>query len=197
LWHALGDPAYLRQSCEMSLRRLGVETIELYQLHEVDPRLPFEEQLGVLVELRQEGKIRHIGLSAVSIDQLEIARGMVEIVTVQGQLNLLTRSGEAVMRHCARHGIGFIPFFPLADGRLARASGHLGALARSLGATQAQLALAWLLALSPVVLPIPGTAAIPELEENVRAAALELPDLVVQELSAVALSCESGAEPVR
>lgn len=183
-WATLGDPAYLRQSCEMSLRRLGLETIDLYQLHEVDPRLPFEEQLGVLIDLQREGKIRHIGLSTITIDQLDRARAMVEIVTVQGEFNVLERAAEPVMQHCIDHGLGFIPFFPLADGRLARAGGRLESLARSLGATTAQLALAWLLNLSPAVLPIPGTAAIAELEENVLAAALELPDGILAELSA-------------
>lgn len=183
-WATLGDPAYLRQSCEMSLRRLGLETIDLYQLHEVDPRLPFEDQVGVLIDLRREGKIRHIGLSAVTIDQLDRARAMVEIVTVQGEFNLLQRTTEPVMHYCMDHGLGFIPFFPLADGRLARAGGRLEALARSLGATTAQLALAWLLHLSPSVLPIPGSATMAELEENVRAAALMLSDVIVAELSA-------------
>jgi pyridoxine 4-dehydrogenase len=183
-WATLGDPAYLRQSCEMSLRRLGLETIDLYQLHEVDPRLPFEEQLGALIDLQRDGKIRHIGLSSVSIEQLGSARAMVEIVTVQGELNVLERAAEPTMHYCTDQGLGFIPFFPLADGRLARARGRLEMLARSLGVTTAQLVLAWLLHLSPAILPIPGTATIAELEENVLAASLELPDGIVAELSA-------------
>jgi pyridoxine 4-dehydrogenase len=185
-WHALGRPAYLRFACEMSLRRLDVETIDLYQLHRIDPQVPAEEQLGVLAELQQEGKIRHIGLSEVDVDQLAAAREQVEVVTVQNRYNLLDRDWEPVLEACERDGIGFIPWFPVATGKLARPGGPLAELADETGASPAQLALAWLLHRSEVLLPIPGTSSVSHLEENVAARDLHLDDEVVARLDAMA-----------
>jgi pyridoxine 4-dehydrogenase len=175
-WHPLGRPEYLRQEAEMSLRRLGLERIDLFQLHRIDPQVPLEDQLGVLVELQQEGKIRHIGLSEVSVDELRAARALAPIVAVQNLYNLANRASEDVLEACEADGIGFIPWFPIATGELARPGGPLDALAQESGATPAQLALAWLLARSPVMLPIPGTSSVAHLEENVGAATLRLTD---------------------
>jgi len=173
-WHPLGRPEYLRQEAEMSLRRLGMERIDLLQLHRVDPQVPLEDQLGALVELQQEGKIRYIGLSNVSLDQIHAARQIAPIVTVQNRYNLAERASEAVLEFCEKEDIGFIPWFPIATGSLARPGGPLESLARELEATPAQLALAWLLHRSPVMLPIPGTSSVAHLEENVAAAAFQL-----------------------
>jgi pyridoxine 4-dehydrogenase len=189
-WHALGRPEYLRFACEMSLRRLDLETIELYQLHRVDPRIPREEQFGVLGELQQEGKIRHIGLSEVDVDQLAAAREQVEVVTVQNRYNLLDRDWEPVLEACERDDIGFIPWFPVATGRLARPGGPLAELAEETGASPAQLALAWLLHRSEVLLPIPGTSSVTHLEENLAARELALDDGVVERLDAMAAAEE-------
>jgi pyridoxine 4-dehydrogenase len=175
-WHPVGLPEYLRQCVEMSLRRLGVERIELYQLHRVDARVPLAEQVGVLRDLRAEGKIGHIGLSEVDVEQLEAAREIVEIVSVQNLFNLADRRSEPLLEHCEREGIGFIPWFPIANRELARSDGPLAALADELGAAPAQLALAWLLHRSPVVLPIPGTSTLEHLEQNVAAASIDLTD---------------------
>lgn len=173
-WHALGRPEYLRFACEMSLRRLGVDRIELYQLHRIDPAVPEEEQFGVLAALRDEGKIRHVGLSEVGIDEIERARAVVPIATVQNRYNLLDRGSQDVLEHCEQSGIGFIPWFPIATGDLARPGGPLDELAEETGATPSQLALAWLLRSSPVQLPIPGTSSVDHLEENVAAATVDL-----------------------
>jgi len=173
-WHALGRPEYLRAACEMSLRRLGVERIDLYQLHRIDPQVPASEQFGVLGDLQREGKIRHLGLSEVSVAELEEARGHVEVVSVQNRYNLVDRGSEEVLEVCAASGIAFLPWFPVAVGRLARPGGPLDDLAASTGASPAQLALAWLLHRSPVLVPIPGTSSLSHLEENVSAAGLEL-----------------------
>jgi aryl-alcohol dehydrogenase-like predicted oxidoreductase len=175
-WRAVGRPEYLRQQCELSLRHLGLERIELYQLHRIDPKVPVEETLGELVLLQREGKIRHIGLSEVSVEELERAQQTAEVVTVQNLYNVANRQSEDVLEHCERAGIGFIPWFPLATGRLARAGGPLDALAQETGATPSQLALAWLLHRSPAMLPIPGTSSVAHLEENCAAAAVELTD---------------------
>jgi pyridoxine 4-dehydrogenase len=176
VWPVLGKPDYLRQCVEMSLRRLGVERIDLYQLHRIDPEVPLEDQLGVLVELRDVGKIRHIGLSEVSVDQLEAARGIAEVVSVQNLYNLANRSAEDVLDRCTELGLGFIPWFPINTGELARPGSLLDGLAAETGHPAAQLALAWLLRRSPAVLPIPGTSKVAHLEENVAAATLELTD---------------------
>ena len=173
-WVAVGRPAYLRQCVEMSLRRLGVETIELYQLHRIDPEVPMVDQLGVLDEMRREGKIRHIGLSEVSVAEIGEARLTAPIVSVQNRYNLVTRQAEDVLDYCEREGLGFIPWFPIATGRLAGRDGPLSVLAKQVGATPAQVALAWLLRRSPVMLPIPGTNSAGHLEENIGAAGVEL-----------------------
>ncbi|MDA8399629.1 MAG: aldo/keto reductase, partial [Actinomycetota bacterium] len=144
-WHPLGRPEYLRQECEMSLRRLGLERIDLFQLHRIDPSVPTEDQLGVLSDLQKEGKIRHIGLSEVSVEEIEKARSLAEIVSVQNRYNVVDRDSEPVLEHCDSHGIGFIPWFPIATGDLARSGGPLDSIASALGATPAQVALAWLL----------------------------------------------------
>jgi pyridoxine 4-dehydrogenase len=184
-WHPLGRPAYLRFACEMSLRRLGVETIELFQLHRIDPEVAAEDQLAELQALKDEGKIRHIGLSEVDADELAHAREHVEVVSVQNRYNLLDRDSDAVLDACAGAGIGFIPWFPVATGELTRPGGPLDDLATETGATPAQLALAWLLHRSPVMLPIPGTSSIPHLEENVAAAGVRLTEAQIARLDAV------------
>jgi pyridoxine 4-dehydrogenase len=175
-WSPLGFPDYLRQECEMSLRRLGVDSIDLFQLHRIDPKFPAEDQLGELVKLQQEGKIRHIGLSEVNVDQLTAAQKTATIVSVQNMYNITVRSAEPVLDACEEKGIGFIPWFPLAAGPLAAPGGPLQRIADDHHATPSQLALAWLLKRSPVMLPIPGTSKVAHLEENVAAAQIELSD---------------------
>jgi pyridoxine 4-dehydrogenase len=183
-WPRDGRPERLKECCERSLRRLRLERIDLYQLHSPDPQVPLEDSLGALKELQEEGKIRHIGVSNVSLGELDRARSVVEVVTVQNRYNLTERHSEAVLDACERDGIGFIPWFPLATGDLARPGGALDELARSHDATPGQLALAWLLARSPVMLPIPGTGSMAHLEENVAAADLELAPHEVERLAA-------------
>jgi pyridoxine 4-dehydrogenase len=175
-WHQLGRPEYLRFACEMSLRRLAVERIDLYQLHRIDGQVPAAEQFGVLAELQEEGKIRHVGLSEVSVDELDLARRHLPIASVQNRYNLLDRGSEDVLEACEADGIGFLPWFPVAVGDLARPGGRLDDMASQTGATPAQIALAWLLHRSPVMLPIPGTSSIAHLEENVAAAGVALTD---------------------
>ncbi|MQA86659.1 MAG: oxidoreductase [Streptosporangiales bacterium] len=175
-WVPLGRPEYLRQQVEMSLRRLGLERIELYQLHRIDPQVPLADQIGVLAEMQHEGKIRHVGLSEVSVAEIEAARRIADIASVQNLYNLTNRASEEVLEHCERENLAFIPWFPVATGRLARPGGVLDDAAREYAATPAQLALAWLLRRSPVVLPIPGTGSIRHLEENVAAATIRLSD---------------------
>ncbi|AXH93981.1 aldo/keto reductase [Micromonospora aurantiaca] len=175
-WRPVGRPEYLRQQCELSLRHLGLDCIPLYQLHRIDAKVPLADQLGELALLRQEGKIRHIGLSQVSVEEIEAARAIAPIVSVQNLYNLADRSAEDVLEHCERHDLAFIPWFPIATGNLARPGGPLDAISTSHGATPAQLALAWLLRRSPVMLPIPGTSSVAHLEENVAAAEVELTD---------------------
>jgi pyridoxine 4-dehydrogenase len=175
-WVPLGRPEYLRQACEMSLRRLGVEHIDLFQLHRIDPKVPAEDQFGALRDLQKEGKVRHVGLSEVSVAEIEAARRIVPIATVQNQFNLAYRHSEDVLDYCTRKNIGFIPWFPLATGDLAKPHGTLTRIARQLGAQPAQVALAWLLKKSPVILPIPGTSKVKHLEENAAAALLNLDD---------------------
>jgi aryl-alcohol dehydrogenase-like predicted oxidoreductase len=173
-WEQLGRPEYLRQCVEMSLRRLKVDTLDLWQLHRIDAKVPLEESLGAVKVLQEQGKIRHIGLSEVSVEQIEQAREVVDIVSVQNLYNLGHRQSEDVLEHCGQEGIGFIPWFPVAAGQLARPGGLLDALAANTGATHAQLALAWLLKRSPVILPIPGTGSVAHVEENCAAAGIEL-----------------------
>jgi pyridoxine 4-dehydrogenase len=182
-WIPLGRPEYLRQQAEMSLRRLRLERIDLYQLHRVDPAVPLAEQVGALRVLQEEGKVRHVGLSEVTLEQLREAQAITRIASVQNRYNLLDRASEDVLAECERTGVAFIPWFPIAP--LADA-GRLEAVARRLGATRAQVALAWLLRRSPVIVPIPGTSSLAHLEENVAAARLELGDDDFAELSALA-----------
>ena len=182
-WSAVGRPEYLRQCCEMSLRRLGVETIDLWQLHRIDSKEPREEQFGLMRELQEEGKVRHLGLSEVSVEEIEAAREHFEVATVQNLYNLGERKSEDVLEYCEANDIGFIPWFPLAAGRLAEPGGPVAEIAEAHGATTGQVALAWLLARSPVMLPIPGTSSPEHLEENVAAAELELTDEEIRLLS--------------
>ncbi|MGN6251829.1 MAG: aldo/keto reductase [Marmoricola sp.] len=183
VWTPLGQPAYLRQEVEMSLRRLGVERIDLFQLHRIDSHYPVADQVGELTKLQDEGKIRHIGLSEVSVAQLQEAQQTAEIVSVQNLYNLAKRDAEELLDHCTEHGIGFIPWFPLATGALAKADGPLAKAATEHDASPSQLALAWLLKRSPVMLPIPGTSSIDHLESNTAAASIELSDEEFQALS--------------
>ena len=175
-WEQVGRPEYLRQCVEMSLRRLGVEQIGLWQLHRIDAQVPLEDSLGAVKELQDAGKIRHIGLSEVSVAEIEQARAVVDVVSVQNLYNVGTRQSEQVLEHCEREGIGFLPWFPVAAGELARPGGVLDEIAKDHDATHAQLALAWLLRRSPVMLPIPGTGSVDHLEENCAAATVELTD---------------------
>lgn len=183
VWEPLGFPAYLRQECEMSLRRLGVETIDLFQLHRIDTKFPAEDQIGELAQLQQEGKIRHIGLSEVTAEQLAAARTVAPIVSVQNMYNLTMRAAEPVLEACEADGIAFIPWFPLAAGPLAASDGPLQRIAADHHASPSQLALAWLLKRSPVMVPIPGTSKVAHLEENVAAAQIELTDGEFETLS--------------
>ena len=176
VWPVCGRPEFLRQGVEMSLRRLGVERLDLWQLHRIDPDVPAAEQFGVMKALQDEGKIRHLGLSEVSVDDLRAARDVVEVVSVQNLYNLGNRQSEDVLQYCEAEGIAFIPWFPVAAGELARPGGLLDEIAAAHAATHAQLALAWLLRRSPVMLPIPGTGSIAHLEENCAAATVELTD---------------------
>lgn len=185
-WLPVGRPEYIRQCVELSLRRLKQETIDLYQLHRIDAKVPAEEQFGVLKDLQTAGKIRHVGLSEVSVDEIKLARKTVEIVSVQNLYNLANRQSEAVLEYCEQENIGFIPWFPVAAGELARPGSRLDAMSQKLGATVAQIALAWLLKRSPVMLPIPGTSSVKHLEENTAAAELQLSDADFQELSSLA-----------
>jgi aryl-alcohol dehydrogenase-like predicted oxidoreductase len=175
---------YLRQECEMSLRRLGLQQIPLFQLHRIDGQVPLEDQVGELRLLQSEGKVRHIGVCNATVDEVKAARAVAPIVSVQNRYNVVDRGSEPVLDYCEREGIGFIPWFPIANGELARPGGPLAALAGALGATTAQLALAWLLHRSPVVLPIPGTSSVAHLEENVEAALIGLTDEQFEQVSA-------------
>jgi aryl-alcohol dehydrogenase-like predicted oxidoreductase len=183
-WVPLGRPEYLRQECEMSLRRLRVERIDLFQLHRIDPAVPADDQFGLLRDLQKEGKISQVGLSEVSVAEIEAARRIVPIASVQNRYNLADRHSEAVLTYCTREKIGFIPWFPLATGKLVKATQQkaLARVAEQLGAQPGQVALAWLLARSPVMLPIPGTSKVKHLEENTAAALLKLDDSMMKEL---------------
>jgi pyridoxine 4-dehydrogenase len=181
-WRTDGRPEHLRQACEGSLRRLKVDRIDLYQLHRIDSRVPAEESLGALAELREEGKVRYVGLSEVGVEEIQRAQEIVPIVSVQNRYNLIDRRSEDVLDFCEREGIGFLPWFPLATGDLARPGGPLDEIAARHDASPGQVALAWLLWRSPVMLPIPGTSSVEHLEENVAAASLDLDE---EELAAL------------
>jgi pyridoxine 4-dehydrogenase len=185
-WPRDARPERLKECCEASLRRLRLERIDLYQLHSPDPKVPLEDSLGALRDLQDEGKIRHIGVSNVSSEQLERAQAVVDVVTVQNRYNVVDRSSEDVLEACERAGLGFIPWFPLATGDLARPGGPVDELASAHEATPGQLALAWLLARSPVMLPIPGTASIDHLQENVAAQRISLDGEDLERLAAAA-----------
>jgi pyridoxine 4-dehydrogenase len=183
-WERNGKPEYLRAQAEESLRLLGLERIELFHLHRIDPDVPLADQLGALVELQAAGKIRQIGLSEVSVSEIDVARTITPIATVQNLYNLSDRSAEPVLDYCEREGIGFIPWFPMATGALASRGGPLRSMADRLAVTPAQIALAWLLQRSPVLLPIPGTSTLAHLEENVDAARIDLTSEQVRQLNA-------------
>jgi pyridoxine 4-dehydrogenase len=174
IWAEVGRPEYLRQCCLMSLRRLGVETIDLWQLHRIDPKVSREEQFGLMKELQDEGKVRHLGLSEVSVEEIKAAQKVFDVATVQNLYNLTNRQSDDVVDYCEQQGIGFIPWFPLAAGELAEPGGAVAEIAAAHDATPGQVALAWLLARSPVMLPIPGTSSVEHLEKNVAAAQLKL-----------------------
>jgi pyridoxine 4-dehydrogenase len=173
-WLPVGRPEYLTQQVEMSLRRLKVERIDLWQLHRVDPKVPVEESLGAIKKLQEQGKIRHVGLSEVKTHEIDQARKVIEIVSVQNQYNIGDRQHEDVVAYCTKHNLAFIPWFPVAAGKLAHPGGKLDAAAKAHGATVSQLSLAWLLQHSPVMLPIPGTSSVEHLEENTAAAEVNL-----------------------
>jgi aryl-alcohol dehydrogenase-like predicted oxidoreductase len=186
VWTMCGHPAYLRQCAEMSLRRLGVETLDLWQLHRIDPDFPLEDQLGVFAALVTEGKVRHVGLSEISVEQLAAAQAITPIATVQNLYNVANRQSEALLDVCTEQGIGFIPWFPVASGQVAAPDGPLAAIADRTGHSPAQLSLAWLLQRSPVMLPIPGTKSLAHVEDNCASALVELDGATVAELDALA-----------
>lgn len=183
-WVLEGAPAYLRQCVERSLQRLRVKRIELWQLHRIDPKVPRDDQFKVIADLQREGLVRHVGLSEVSVEDIEAAGRFFRVATVQNLYNLANRKSEAVLDYCEKNAIGFIPWYPLASGSLAAPGGFLSSLAERLKATPSQIALAWVLKRSPVMLPIPGTGSVKHLEENTAAAALELSDEDFSELDA-------------
>ncbi len=183
-WAPDGRPEHLREACEGSLKRLRVDRIDLYQLHAPDSKAPYEESVGALKELRDEGKVRLVGVSNVSVEQLETAREIVPVATVQNRFNLTDRGSEDVLDRCEELGIGFIPWFPLSAGSLADPGGLVAETAERHDATPPQIALAWLLARSKVMLPIPGTSSVPHLEENVAAAGIELGEEEIEALNA-------------
>lgn len=185
IWQVVGRPEYLRQCVLMSLRRLKLERIDLWQLHRIDPKVPRDEQFEVIAEMQREGLIRHVGLSEVSVEEIEAAGRFFRVATVQNEYNVANRQSEAVLDYCARNGIGFIPWYPLAAGTLSDPGGPLEAMAQRLSATPSQVALAWILARSPVLLPIPGTSRTRHLEENAAAAGLRLSDEDFRSLDAL------------
>ena len=185
-WLPVGRPEYLAQQVEMSLRFLRTEVIDLWQLHRIDPKVPVEESLGVIAKLQREGKIRHVGLSEVKPAEIDRARKVIEIVSVQNRYNIADRQHEDVLEYCEKHGLAFIPWSPVAAGKLAQPGGTLDAIAKRHGATVAQLSIAWLLHRSPVMLPIPGTSSVPHLEENLRAWEISLSDAELNELEKAA-----------
>jgi pyridoxine 4-dehydrogenase len=185
VWKALGRPEYLKQQAELSLRRLRLDRIDLFQLHRVDPQVPFADQIGALRELRDDGKIRHVGLSEVGVAEIEAARRIVPIASVQNLYNLTDRRHEDVLEYCEAAGIAFLPWLPVANGAHATAGGVLARVARATGGTPVQVALAWLLARSPVMLPIPGTSSAAHLEENLGATRVELSEEQYRALDAL------------
>lgn len=185
VWIPLGRPEYLRQQVILSIRRLGVERLDLWQLHRIDPKVPQAEQFDGIKAMQSEGLIRHVGLSQVSVKEIEAAQAFFKVATVQNLYNLADRSSEDVLDFCEKHGIGFIPWFPLAAGDLAKPGSRLEAIAKNHDAGPSQIALAWLLKRSPVMLPIPGTSKVKHLEENVAGANIELSDSEFAELSAL------------
>ncbi|MEO9180207.1 MAG: aldo/keto reductase [Acidimicrobiales bacterium] len=184
-WTECGIPEYLRQECEMSLRRLGQESLDLFQLHRIDPNVPADDQFGLLKELLDEGKVQAIGLSEVTVDDILAAKKVVTISTVQNLYNVSNRKSEDVLNFCEQEGIGFIPWYPVAAGSLARSGGPLDTLATKHGVTVGQLSLAWLLHRSPVMLPIPGTSRVAHLEENCASKDLVLDDETMRAVSAL------------
>ena len=185
-WHPCGRPEYLRQQCEGSLRRLGVERIDLFQLHRIDPAVPAADQFGLLAELVAEGKVGAVGLSGVGVDDIEAAGAVVDVASVQNRYNLVDRSSDDVLRYCTEQGIAFLPWAPVGAGRLAAPGGPVAEVAQRTGSTPSQVALAWLLQRSSVMLPIPGTGSAAHAEENVRAAGLALDLDMVEKLDAAA-----------
>jgi pyridoxine 4-dehydrogenase len=185
VWIQCGRPAYLRQQCELSLRRLGQESLDLFQLHRIDATVAADEQFGLLRELLDEGKVRAVGLSEVTVEEIEAARAIVPIATVQNMYNLTQRHSEAVLDYCEREAIGFIPWFPVASGKLARVGGPLDAIAAESGHSVAQLSLAWLLRRSPVMMPIPGTSSLAHLAENCSAAEITLSSDLFERLGGI------------
>ncbi|HWD94960.1 MAG TPA: aldo/keto reductase [Acidimicrobiales bacterium] len=176
VWVPCGQPDYLRQECEMSLRRLGQESIDLFQLHRIDPAVPRDEQFGLLRALLDEGKVQALGLSEVSVEEIKAAQQVFSVATVQNLYNATNRQSEEVLEYCDEQGIGFIPWFPVAGGDLAQSGGPLHQVATAQGVSVAQLSLAWLLRRSPVILPIPGTSKVAHLEENLGAGSITLDD---------------------
>jgi aryl-alcohol dehydrogenase-like predicted oxidoreductase len=187
-WIENGRPEHLKSACEGSLRRLRLDRIELYQLHRIDPKVPAEDQFGALKDLQAEGKIRHIGLSEVSVQEIELAQKTIPVVSVQNRYSVSDRGSEDVLEYCDREGIAFIPWFPLAAGKLSGSESAVGRVAARLKATPSQVALAWLLARSPVILPIPGTSSVSHLEENVGAAGLSMDENTMRELGQITQS---------
>ena len=185
-WLPVGRPEYLQQEVELSLRHLKTDKIDLWQLHRIDPKVPVEESLAPIVRMQRQGKIRFVGLSEVSVAEIEQVRKTVEVVSVQNEYNITTRKSEEVLDYCEKNNIAFIPWFPVAAGKLAQPGGKLDQFAQKHGATVAQLSLAWLLYRSPVILPIPGTSSVEHLEENMKAADLQLSESDLQELEAAA-----------
>ena len=192
-WVEDGRPEHLRSAVDGSLRRLRLSRIDLLQLHRIDPKVAMEDQIGALVDLQREGKIRHIGLSEVSVNQIKAVRRITPIVSVQNRYNLVDRNSEDVLEYCTRENIGFIPWFPLATGELVKHDGPLTRAAKGLKAQPAQVAPAWLLRKSPVMLPIPGTSKVEHLDENTAAALIELDDSTTEELER--LGADGGATP--
>jgi len=185
VWVENGRPEHLRAACEGSLRRLRVDRIDLLQLHRIDSKVPVADQIGALVELQRAGKVRHIGLSEVKVAQIETVRRMTAVSSVQNKYNLVERGSGEVLDYCTREGIAFIPWYPLDTGKLPKSGGPLGRAAKRLGATPAQVAIAWLLGKSPMMLPIAGTSKLGHLEENVAAAALRLDQATMETLEAM------------
>ncbi len=185
-WIPVGRPAYLKQQVELSLRKLKLDRIDLMQLHRIDPEVPVEDQVGAFAELKEQGKVRHIGLSEVSVDEIKKAQAVTEIVSVQNLYNLTNRQSQAVLDFCTEQGIAFIPWFPIATGDLAKPDSPVADIAKELDATPSQVALAWLLAISPVVLPIPGTKSIEHLKDNLGAADVRLSSADLERLNTLA-----------